>query len=81
MSENVVAQPEALLVDLGVSIGPGPTARLQDPDMNVRALVVDVVEAIGTDSPIPVMQPACGDANASVARTAGRAAEPIQHRR
>lgn len=79
--EKVVAQAQEYLLELGPSILPVVTPRLQDPDAGVRAAVAELLGRMGNDSTIPALKAAAGDPNASVAEAARRAIQKIQLRR
>lgn len=80
--EKLVPQAEAYLLEIGPAVVvPAITPRLQDPEVNIRIAVADLLGALGNDSVIPALKAATNDGNGSVAEAAKRAIQKIQLRR
>ena len=72
-SEKVIPQAQEYLVELGPSMTPTLLPRLQEPDMNVREAVADVLGVIGDASVVPALETASKDRDVAVAAAAKRA--------
>lgn len=72
-SEKVIAQAQEYLIELGPPMIPTLLPRLQEPDVNVREAVADVLGVIGDASAVPALEAATKDRDASVASAARRA--------
>jgi HEAT repeat protein len=77
-SSKLQAQGQEYLIELGPSMAATIMPRIQEPDPELRAALIDVLGAIGDASTIPALQAAAKDANASVAAAAKRAVARIQ---
>ena len=72
-TSKVTAQGQEYLVELGPSMIAIIVPRLQEPNVEVREALIDVLGALGDASAIPALQAAEKDLNASVAAAAKRA--------
>jgi len=72
-SDKVIPQAQEYLVELGPPMSPTLVPRLQEPDVNVREAVADVLGVIGDASVIPALEAATKDRDPSVALAAKRA--------
>jgi HEAT repeat protein len=72
-SDQMIAQAQEYLVELGAPMMPTLVPRLQEPDANVRAAVADVLGVIGDASIVPALEAATKDRDPSVASAARRA--------
>jgi HEAT repeat protein len=76
--DDAAPQVQAYLVEIGPSIIPGVSPRVQDPDPGVRARLVEVLGAIGDQSTIATLTPLKQDSNREVAAAATHAIERIK---
>jgi HEAT repeat protein len=78
MASKVRAQGQEYLIELGPAMATTIMPRIQEPDLELRAALIDVLGVIGDGSTIPALQAAAKDPNASVAAAAKRAVARIQ---
>ena len=72
-SDQMIAQAQEYLVELGAPMIPTLVPRLQEPDANVREAVADVLGVIGNASIVPALEAVTKDRDPSVASAARRA--------
>ena len=77
---KLTAQGQEYLVELGPSMNVTLIPRLQEPDVDIREAVADVLGVIGDASVIPALEAAGKDRDPSVASAAKRAVARIQSR-
>jgi HEAT repeat protein len=78
MGSRVRAQGQEYLIELGPAMATTIIPRIQEPDLQLRAALIDVLGVIGDGSTIPALQSAAKDPNATVAAAAKRAVARIQ---
>ena len=78
MGSKVRAQGQEYLIELGPAMATTIMPRIQEPDLELRAALIDVLGVIGDGSTIPALQAAAKDPNATVAAAAKRAVARIQ---
>jgi HEAT repeat protein len=76
--EDTARQVQGYLAELGPSIIPGVSPRVQDPDPGVRARLAEALGAIGDQSSIGILTPLKQDSNRDVAASATHAIERIK---
>jgi HEAT repeat protein len=72
-SSKVLPQGQEYLVELGAPMVATIVPRLQEPDLEVREALIEVLGVIGDGSTIPALEAAAKDPNASIAAAAKRA--------
>jgi HEAT repeat protein len=72
-SDKLIAQAQEYLAELGPAMVPTLIPRLQEPDVNVRAAIADVLGVIGDASVVAPLEAAAKDRDPSVATAAKRA--------
>ena len=77
-TSKVMPQGQEYLVELGPSMISIIVPRLQEPNLEVRAALIEVLGGIGDASAIPALQAAAQDQNASVAAAAKRAVARLE---
>jgi HEAT repeat protein len=77
-TDQMIAQAQEYLVELGAPMTPTLVPRLQEPDATVRAAVADVLGVIGDASIVPALEAAAKDRDPSVASAARRAILRLQ---
>ena len=77
-SSRLVPQVQSYLIELGPSIVPALTPRLQEPDPDVRAHVAEVLGALGDPSTVAVLDPLTKDRDRGVITAATQAIDRIK---